>query len=55
MENVSLPMVFAGLSREEYEDTYESFVEPIKAVGLAATPQDMGTGVSSATLFVYIP
>jgi hypothetical protein len=42
-------------SREEYEETYESFVEPIKAVGLAATPQDMGTGVSSATLFVYIP
>jgi hypothetical protein len=42
-------------SREEYEDYYEPYVEPIKAVGLAVAPQDMGTGVSSATLFIYIP
>jgi hypothetical protein len=42
-------------SREEYEEYYEPYVDPIKAVGLAVSPQDIGTGVSSATLFVYIP
>jgi len=41
--------------REDYEEYYEPFIEPIKAIGLAGEPMDMGKGIAHTTLFVYIP
>ncbi len=41
--------------RRDYEDYTEPFIEPIKAIGLAAEPMDMGKGIAHTTFFVYIP
>lgn len=41
--------------REDYEEYYEPFIEPIKAIGLAGEPMDMSKGRAHAALFVYIP
>jgi len=41
--------------REDYEEYVEPLIEPIKAIGLAGEPMDMGKGIAHSTLFIYIP
>ncbi len=41
--------------REDYEEYGAPLIDPVKAIGLAGEPMDMGKGIAHSTLFVYIP
>jgi hypothetical protein len=41
--------------REDFDQTVRPFLEPIKAIGSAASPTDLKKGLGQGTLFIYIP
>jgi len=43
------------MERKEFDESTRPFLEPIKAMGVAAPPADAKKGVSLGTLFLYIP
>jgi hypothetical protein len=43
------------MERKEFDESARPFLEPIKAMGVAAPPADAKKGVSLGTLFLYIP
>lgn len=54
--NVEAVWRLASKSMSEYDrEEYEPFLEPIKAIGIAAPPTDARKGVSQGTIFLYIP
>ena len=45
----------SGWEREDFDETVRPFLEPIKAIGIAAPPTDPEKGIGQGTLFIYIP
>ncbi len=44
-----------GWEQEDFDETVRPFLEPIKAIGSAASPTDPRKGLGQGTLFIYIP
>jgi hypothetical protein len=54
----ALQLAYQSMSdseREEFDESTRPFLEPIRAMGLAAPPTDPKEGVGQSTLFLYIP
>ena len=45
----------AEWERQDFDEAVRPFLEPIKAIGMAASPFDIEKGVGQSTLFIYIP
>lgn len=41
--------------RQDFDETVRPFLEPIKAIGVAASPTDTEKGIGQSSLFIYIP
>ncbi len=45
----------SGWERQDFNETVRPFLEPIKAIGVGASPTDIENGIGQSTLFIYIP
>jgi hypothetical protein len=53
-----LQLVYSNMSdydQETFDQEYSPYLDPVKAMGIAASPIDVGKGISQGSLFIYIP